>query len=91
MDLGIAGKRALVLSSSRGLGLGIAQEFINTGEGASAELGGDGAGAGMVEVDDADKIDFVFLREIAIDTRVVASEGAHSHDCHGNNIFWGQR
>ena len=40
-------------------------------------------------VNDADEVDFTFLSKIAIDTRVVAPEGAHAHD--GNTDFFFSR
>src|SRR6185369_12301820 len=65
-----------------GLRLSIPQQFINAGERAATELSCYCGCASVVVVNDADEFDLTFLGEVAVDARVVASEGAHA-DCGG--------
>jgi hypothetical protein len=58
--------------------LSLAEKFVDRCESFRAEFGGDGGGAGVLVVDEADEFDNALLRKIAVDTRVVASEGAHA-------------
>src|SRR5437868_3015962 len=61
-----------------GMRFGFTQELIDASEGARAEFSGNSRGASGVEINDAYEFDFALLREIAIDTRVIAPEGAHA-------------
>jgi hypothetical protein len=68
-------------------GLSFAQQLVNARKGAGAKLSGYCGGARMVMINDADEFNFTFLREVAVDTCVVAPEGSNA-DCGGFEWSW---